>query len=217
MSKKIELEELKKKNQILEEERLLQDAKDKLAAQNQQEESAKKTLSIEGQEEEQSYQITKQPSDLYKEIIADYEKEDYAKPLTKDGALVFPSPEESKKFFTEQAGKNREFLATLMEDGQLQDSHHFSCGDGQLYSGSYQDIQTQLASALKTANGSNREKIESGIERISSMQAQLKSKSTSTQEMKAKMQGLKEDIEAGAHDLPDHKSPTPLSTTNKPG
>lgn len=212
MSKKTEKElEQIRINQQLEE--LAAEKKRNLA--NQQEQDSKAPVGEEDQEDEQCYQIQSNllKPDAWKEILKDYENEDYAKPRTEHGALVFPGPEEAKKFFQEQAGKNREFLATYMKDGQLQDSHYFSCGDGQLYSGSYQDINSQLQKALITASESNREKIESGIKHIETMQQQRKP--TTAQEMRAKVQGLKDEGEAN-QDLANDKSPSPLSIINKP-
>ncbi len=167
--KDIELEERNKKNLNLEQERLAKEEEDKLLAQQQINENSKKPMPEEEKEtfESQGVNYNLKPVGVWKDIIDDYEKEDYAKPRDEHGALVFPGPEEAKKFFSEQAGKNREFLTTLMEDGKLTDFHHFSCGNGQLYSGSFESIKSQLTQALETASEPNKAKIEAGLEKIS--------------------------------------------------
>ncbi|MBA2709741.1 MAG: hypothetical protein H0U57_04005 [Tatlockia sp.] len=220
--KEIELDELNKKNLMVEQERLAKEESDKILAAQQINVNAKKLMPEEENDSLNSPVVNYnlKPEGVWKEIIDDYEKEDYAKPRNENGALIFPGPDEAKKFFTEQAGKNREFLTTLIENGKSTDFHHFSCGSGKLYTGSYQSIHNELTSDLKAANGSDKAMIEKGIKQISSfMQPQPAPSQSLSQSMKARMQGFKAEEEKPKEGLdqekPDYKSPSPLSTSPK--
>ncbi len=82
------------------------------------------------------------------DILSDYEKEFKQKPED-DGALRFPSHESAVTFFTQQAVLKRDFLVSqVTEDRKPTGQHMFSCGDGNLYKGSFVEIKQQLETAL---------------------------------------------------------------------
>ncbi|MBA3537599.1 MAG: hypothetical protein H0T84_13495 [Tatlockia sp.] len=235
MSKKtdkdIELEEVNKKTLTLEHQRLAEEEKAKLAAQQQIEEinaikpKPKKDHDKTSELQEVKYSSAK-PTGDWKDIVDDY-KAKYDKEPDKNGALVFATAEEAETFFTDQAVLNREFLTTLVdENGKPEgDFHYFSCGNGQLYSGSLKDIHSKLQTSLEAAvnEPAQAEKIEAGIAKIEAYMKDFYPKSTpsATQTMKASLQDIKESTEQKPDqeldkEEPEYKSPTPLSTTNNP-
>jgi hypothetical protein len=233
MSKKtdkdIELEEVNKKALSLEQQRLADEEKAKLAAQQQiDEENAIKSKSKKVDEKASPQEVkygSLKPTSDWEKIVEDYNKEEYKQEPDKNGALIFPNAEAAEKFFTEQASLKREFLTTLVDENgkPVGDFHHFSCGDGQLYSGSLEEIHNKLTTALETANEPDQAKIKDGIQQIADYMQVFYPKPTpsSSQTMKARIQDIKEGAEQKSEqgltqEEPEHKSPTPLPTTNKP-
>lgn len=84
-------------------------------------------------------------------VVQAYELVFKMKPNEK-GALVFESREAALAFFKEQAAAFHLFLATAHRDDKPIDFHVFSCGDGTLYSGSYDEIKDKLLED-KNTNG----------------------------------------------------------------
>lgn len=85
------------------------------------------------------------------EKIAEQFKQDFGRELEEDGSMVFPSHEAAVNFFTEQAAKKLEFLAMQMQDNKPTGFAVFSCGDGQLYQGTIEEIKA----AIEIANQEN--------------------------------------------------------------
>ncbi len=81
-------------------------------------------------------------------ILSDYERLFKRKPEP-DGTVIFDTQEEATTFFSQQASKSREFLVTcLSPEKQELNAHYFSCGNGKLYKGSFEEIKQQLEIAL---------------------------------------------------------------------
>ena len=142
----------------LEEERRKQEAFGKELEQLSKEEELRK-LSL--QESEQSSKLRAQddttrmkfqPSSndkSWKKIIEDYKKK-YPDVNIENNVLTFPTMDDAISFFKDQATCTppRKFLASEIDgSGKLTGFHLFSCGDGNLYQGSLQEIHNQLEAA----------------------------------------------------------------------
>lgn len=67
----------------------------------------------------------------------------------KTGALIFPSHDAAVAFFEKQAIAGYEFFVAEYIGGQPSGFHLFSCGDGDLYKGTLEEIREQLEIAIK--------------------------------------------------------------------
>lgn len=100
-------------------------------------------------------------------IHARFKKEFPDGAVNDDGALNFPSAGAAKDFFGRLAKENTPFLAIKMENGKKTDDLLFSCGNGKLYEGSFNDIKLQLNSDLKTTTDpSVKTMLEEGLKAI---------------------------------------------------
>jgi hypothetical protein len=146
----------------------------------------------------------------WKEILKDYEKI-YPKP-TKDNTLSFPTKEDALKFFAEQASANppRKFLASQVDaQGQYKDYNVFSCGDGQVYKGSFEQIKQDLSKALE--KDPKNQNIVEGL-------ATIERYANPAQNFKSTLKAIKPNPEAksASEELaPSSLTPNPLSTTPK--
>lgn len=84
--------------------------------------------------------------------------------VDESGMLVFPSMESAVKFFTAQANLGYKFLAERFENNQPTGDCQFSCGNGQLFSGTLETIKSQLEKALEL--NPDDEKLATGLEYI---------------------------------------------------
>jgi len=121
------------------------------------EENALTNQKVIKEEQEHVFRIAYQLSETeaFKKIRAAYAKK-FNRPIPEDetkqknDVLLFSSEKEAQEFFAEQAQDGTRFLATwLDENNNATDNHHFSCGDGALYSGSYSEICLQLEAVIK--------------------------------------------------------------------
>lgn len=90
-------------------------------------------------------------SEDWKKIIEDYKKKYPENPIEKN-TLTFPTKKDAIDFFTAQATTEppRKFLASeIDQNGKPTGFNLFSCGDGKLYKGTFNEIQDQLKAAQK--------------------------------------------------------------------
>lgn len=126
---------------------------------------------------------------IWKKIVEDYKKK-FPDAECDGKTLVFPTRNDAVQFFNNFALNGDPFHATFVVNGVLQDDHLFSCGDGQLYKGTYAAIQQSLEANLKTQTDPElKAKILSGIEHIKAQTATLNPASN----MRNKLQTSKEE------------------------
>lgn len=82
-------------------------------------------------------------------ILADYKIKYGLLPDEKTGALVFLSREEAVEFFKAQTKAGREFFTAEHIDGKPSGFYLLSCGDGELYQGTLDEINAGLEAAIK--------------------------------------------------------------------
>lgn len=90
-------------------------------------------------------------SEDWKKIIEAYKKKYPENPI-ENNTLIFPTKQDVIDFFTKQASAEppRKFLACeVNQNGKPTGFNVFSCGDGNLYKGTLNEIQDQLKAAQK--------------------------------------------------------------------
>lgn len=124
----------------------------------------------------------------WNEVVKSYKKKFPQLKIAEDGTLTFPDRESADAFFTEQA-KKHVFLATWVVNGELQDDHFYSCGNGKLYKGSFAHILEALNQDLAAEHDSKKkETLEKGIEHLRNM---MPKESNLTADHRSKLQEYK--------------------------
>ncbi len=153
-----------------------------------------------------NFQATETESGDWVKIIEDYKAKYPESPIV-NNVLVFPTKDDAISFFAEQAAMEppRKFLVKEVgPDGKPTGFNVFSCGDGKLYKGTYEEIQEQLKAAqLENPDDPN---IKQGLATI----AQFVSPNPA-QSFKETLLKNKEPEEANEHAV------TPLGTVPKRG
>lgn len=161
------------------------------------------------------------------ELLKDYKDKFPDRKLDEKGTLLFTSREELEQFLNDQAklppeGKGRKFLVSEVDaKGQLLGKHHFSCGDGKVYSGSPEEIIAKLKENQATANPTTQKLIADGLsifERI------LNPKPQPTTDAKKRLEAMKSGDQPPAPTAEpkqeesegDYKSPSPFNSTPNP-
>jgi len=209
MSRSKTPEEIKQALLIQEQARLAEkEAKEKARAAQEAEEAAKKHR-IKNKDDSNIESDETQAKPLqtldWQKIIAAY-KDQFDLEAGPDGTLAFPDKKSATAFFKEQAALCLKFFCVLLPEKK---DFEFSCGDGQLYSGSLAEIQEKLKTALENASPENKINIEEGLKEV-----QYYMKTNPTQDARLAMKNLARPAEQEQDDA--YQSPSPLSTTNKP-
>lgn len=189
----------------------LQEERDKVDALNQEiarynlEEERKKNASKsnEGSSPEPSQnpdeaQFKVKPSPIaeedWKKILQDY-MEQYPEHPVQNDTLKFPSRDDAINFFTAQATNTppRKFFLSEHSrvDGKPTGFHVFSCGDGVLYKGTINEIQTDLKAALKA--NPNDPNLKEGLETINKF-------ANPAQDFKGRLQSTKEEVTSASNE-----------------
>ncbi|CDZ78571.1 hypothetical protein BN59_02881 [Legionella massiliensis] len=185
-----------------------------LLQQAQEEEEAKRLRALGTQDEENPIpvEVSAKPlgySEDWIKIVDAYKKE-FDKDPGQDGILVFPDKDSMDNFFNKQAAAGHKFFSALVEaDGKLTGHFEFSCGDGKRHSGSLEQIKDELTRDLATA-GPNKDKVQEGLAKINKYIQETKP--NPSQSAKKALRDLTQPSE----EQPGYKSPSPLSTDNKP-
>lgn len=150
-------------------------------------------------------------NEIWEEILAAY-REKYQKEPNENGALLFNSMEEVKNFFAEQAKAHpgKSFLIQEVDGESKSTGYHiYSCGDGDIYDGTFLDIKEQLEKKLGTLSKDDPEYgyVQQGLAFIDKMITP--NPTPASTQMKERLKELTEPEEEQGH-----KS-SPLST--KPG
>lgn len=151
-----------------------------------------------------------------KEVVEEYQKKFPDRKIDNDGTLLFTSEAEMREFFTTQAQANRKFLVAEVDANRQQTGHfEFSCGDGQLYSGSAQEIHAQLQQKLESALGNDKQLIQEGL---TVFEKALNLKPEPTRAAKDMLKEIKSTSALKSSETPEpiNTAPNPLSTTPVP-
>lgn len=197
-------------------------AKEKAEALQLEEEKARASAILAAKEEnkpvakEEELESTFKPAQTdenWKKIVKAYKEEFKQEPREEDGVLVFPSKEAAINFFEKQAAQNLEFFVTeVTPEGQPTGFHMYSCGNGQLYKGSLQEIQKQLQDALK--QDPQNDKLNNGLKMI---QNRMGIEQNPASKMRGALESLKnQDTPTPEAKEEESKTPSPFSTKPKP-
>jgi hypothetical protein len=100
-------------------------------------------------------------------IVEEYKKR-YGLKVDERGMLIFNTPAEAIKFFTEMAKEGFSFFATRYDNNDKPTDYHvFSFGNGTLFKGTYAEIKSELLTALK--NNPDDKEIKNGLKTFNSL------------------------------------------------